>query len=106
MTSSSVRVNVPGRRYTGPDQARLDNKPSAKGSGAWEPKDSESYIQIEFDRVYDLKNIRTQGSTNGRKFVTRFFLFYTVNGKKWIPAFGVSSLRFILLFRDLTCISC
>lgn len=102
MTSTSVLVNSPGRKYTGPNQARLNNKQSAKGIGAWEPKDDEASLQIDFDGIYDLKEIRTQGSPNGKKYTARFFLFYTIDGKTWHPVFRVSSFYFNDSFHALT----
>lgn len=91
MTTDSIRINRPGRRYTGPNQARLNNRPSATGSGAWEPIDPEAYLQIDFDQVYHFSEIRTQGSPTGYKFMTRFFLMYTADGVQWRPAYRVKS---------------
>ena len=99
MTASSTLISIKGRRYTGPSQARLNNRPSKKGKGAWVPKDMESYLRIDFNRMQTLKGIRTQGSPDGTKYVTRFFLFYTTDGKKWQPAFGV---RYILIIHILS----
>ena len=77
-------------RYTGPSEARLHNQPSTHGQGAWIPKHMEASLHIEFGQEYTLKSVRTQGSPDGTKFMTRFFLFYTVDGKQWKPAYGVS----------------
>ena len=86
MTSNSVRVSTPGSTYTGPEQARLNKQPSASGSGAWEPKDEEGYIDIHFNKVENLKEIRTQGSPTSNKYTRRFFMFYSEDGKTFEDA--------------------
>lgn len=69
---------------------RLNNKPSYRGAGAWEPDDiHESYIIYEFPRVLSLKQVKIQGSADHNKYVTRYVLFYTVDGKIWKPAYTV-----------------
>ena len=81
MTSNSIRVSTPGSTYTGPEEARLNNQPSASGSGAWEPRDEEGHIDIHFNKVENLKEIRTQGSPTSNKYTRRFFMFYSKDGK-------------------------
>ena len=92
MTSNSIRVSTPGSTYTGPEEARLNNQPSASGSGAWEPKDEEGYIDIHFNKVENLKEIQTQGSPNSNKYAKRFFLFISKDGKRFehAPILSVS----------------
>ena len=81
MTSNSIKVTKPGSAYTGPEEARLNNKPSVSGSGAWEPKDEEGYIEIHFNKVENLREIRTQGSPSSNKYTSKFFLFISTDGK-------------------------
>ena len=81
MISDSIRVSTPGSTYTGPEEARLNNQPSASGSGAWEPRDEEGYIEIYFNKVEDLKEIRTQGSPSAHKYTRQFFVFISKDGK-------------------------
>ena len=90
MLSNSVRVSQPGKFYTGPEQARLNNVPSATGTGAWEPKDEEGYIDIHFNKVESIKEIRTQGSPSANKYTRRYFLFYSKDGKNFEHAPVVS----------------
>ena len=92
MTSNSIRVSTPGSTYTGPEQARLNNQPSVSGSGAWEPKDEEGHIDIHFNKVENLKEIRTQGSPTSNKYTRRFFMFYSKDGKTFEDA-PVMSVR-------------
>ena len=90
MTTDSIRINQPGKNYTGANEARLGRQRSMVGAGAWQPADSEAMLQVDFDRVYDLKEIRTQGSVDGKRFVARYFVFYTTDGEQWNPAIFVS----------------
>ena len=85
MTSNSIKVSTPGKTYTGPEQARLNNQPSASGSGAWEPRDEEGYIDIHFNKVESIKEIRTQGSPTSNRYTRRYFLFYSRDGQKFEP---------------------
>ena len=85
MTSNSIKISQPGNTYTGPKEARLYNQPSASGSGAWEPKDEEGYIDIKFNKVESIKEIRTQGSPTSNKYTRRYFLFYSRDGQKFEP---------------------
>ena len=93
MTSNSIRVSTPGSTYTGPEEARLNNQPSASGSGAWEPRDEEGYIDIHFNNVEHLKEIQTQGSPNLNKYAKRYFLFISKDGKTFehAPIVSVSA---------------
>jgi len=81
MKASSVKVRTPGRTYTGPEEARLNNKPSFNGTGAWEPKDSEGYLDMYFNKLEEIKEIRTQGSPSSTKYTRRYFLFYSEDGR-------------------------
>lgn len=82
MTTNSIRVNAPGTAaHTGPAEARLNNKPSETGNGAWEPKDSEAHLDIHFRKVENIKEIRTQGHPVKNKYARRFFLFASMDGK-------------------------
>ena len=81
MKASSTRITEPGSAYTGPGQARLNNRPSSSGSGAWEPKDEEGYIDIYFNKIEDLREIRTQGSPSSNKYTRQFFVFLSRDGK-------------------------
>ena len=83
MTSNSIRISTLGSTYTGPEQARLNNQPSVSGSGAWEPKDEEGYIDIKFNKVESIKEIRTQGSPFSNKYTRRFFMFYSRDGQNF-----------------------
>jgi len=83
--SNSVKVTTPGSKYTGPEEARLNNKPSSKGSGAWEPKDEEGHIDIYFNKLEEIKEIRTQGSPSSTKYARRYFIFYSKDGKNFEP---------------------
>ena len=76
MTATGTRVDTPGSSYTGASEARLNNKPSSKGVGAWEPTDVENSLIIEFNEVEDLKEIRTQGSPKENKYTLRYQLQY------------------------------
>ena len=85
MVSNSIRVNTPGSSYTGPSQARLNNKASDSGSGAWEPKDEEGYLEIYFNKLENVAEIRTQGSPTSQKFARRYFLQISLDGKTFDP---------------------
>ena len=132
MRSDSVKVNKPGTpEHTGPEQARLNNKPSTGGSeesgsgsgsegsgsesgsglesgsgseeskggsGAWEPNHEEGYLEIHFNKLERVKEIRTQGSPSAEKYTSRYFLFYTVDGKIWKRLSSVSCRIISLLF--------
>jgi len=63
----------------------LNNKPSSKGSGAWEPKDEEGHIDIYFNKLEEIKEIRTQGSPSSTKYTRRYFIFYSKDGKNFEP---------------------
>ena len=97
MISNSIRVTKPGNTYTGPEEARLNNQPSASGSGAWEPKDEEGYIDIHFNKVENVKEIRTQGSPSLNKYARRFFLFYSKDGQTF-EHLPVLSVRILFLY--------
>ena len=81
MKSNSVKVTTPGSTYTGPEEARLNNKPSTSGTGAWEPKDEEGHIEIYFNKLENIKEIRTQGSPSSKKYTRRYFIFASKDGK-------------------------
>ena len=83
MKSNSVKVPSPGPFYTGPGQARLNNKLTSSGSGAWEPKDKEAHLDIIFNKMEDVREIRTQGSPRLSKFARRYFIFYSLDGEKF-----------------------
>lgn len=92
MTSDSVLVNKPGTsKHTGPEQARLNNQPSENGAGAWEPKDEEGCLDVAFNKVEHVKLIKTQGSPAEHKYVTQYFVFYTVDEKHWEYLLPVST---------------
>uniref|UniRef100_A0A7M5WZ95 Uncharacterized protein n=1 Tax=Clytia hemisphaerica TaxID=252671 RepID=A0A7M5WZ95_9CNID len=80
MKSNSIKVSNPGQVYTGPAEARLNNKLTSSGSGAWEPKDKEAHLDIIFNKMEDVREIRTQGSPRHNRFATRYFVFYSLNG--------------------------
>ena len=80
--------------YTGPEEATLNNQQSASGSGAWEPKDEEGYIDIRFNKIEHLGEIRTQGSPSSEKYVRMYFLLYSQDGDQFKTYIGVG---FILL---------
>lgn len=87
MITNSILVNKSGSpEHTGPEQARLNAVPSARGAGAWEPYDAEGYLEIQFNKLEQLKKIETQGSPVDRKYISRYFLFYTVDGEEWTSA--------------------
>uniref|UniRef100_A0A7M5WZL3 Uncharacterized protein n=1 Tax=Clytia hemisphaerica TaxID=252671 RepID=A0A7M5WZL3_9CNID len=83
MKSNSVRVTSPGPFNTGPAQARLNNKVTSSGSGAWEPKDKEAHLDILFNKMEDVREIRTQGSPRVNRFAKRYFVFYSLDGEKF-----------------------
>uniref|UniRef100_A0A7M6DLX4 Uncharacterized protein n=1 Tax=Clytia hemisphaerica TaxID=252671 RepID=A0A7M6DLX4_9CNID len=83
MKSNSVRVTSPGPFNTGPAQARLNNKLTSSGSGAWEPKDKEAHLDIIFNKMEDVREIRTQGSPRINRFAKRFFVFYSLDGENF-----------------------
>ena len=80
MKSNSVRISSSGSSYTGPEEARLNNQPSASGSGAWEPKDENGYLIINFGKELHIDEIRTQGSPSSDKYTTAYYLFYSTDG--------------------------
>ena len=94
MKSNSVKVTTPGSTYTGPEEARLNNKPSASGTGAWEPKDEEGYIEIYFNKLETITEIRTQGSPSSNKYTRRYFVFYSKDGKTFEQE-PVKTVRFL-----------
>ena len=100
MTSNSIKISQPGSTYTGPEEARLNNKPSASGSGAWEPKDEEGYIDIHFNKVENLKEIRTEGSPSSNKYTRRFFMFYSKDGQSFEDA-PITSVKYFYHFSFL-----
>ena len=83
MNATSTRITEPGSTYTGPEQARLNNQPSASGSGAWEPKDEEGVLTIYFNKVENLREIRTQGSPSSNKYTRQFFVFISRDGENF-----------------------
>lgn len=105
MTSRDIRINKPGTpEHTGPDQARLNNNASENGTGAWEPLDTEGYIQIDFSKTEHVKQIKTQGSPLEDKYVTRHFIYYNVDGTtKWHRLRTVSKilLKVLCLIKEI-----
>ena len=97
MKSNSIKVSTLGQSYTGPEQARLNNQPSASGSGAWEPKDKEAHLDIIFNKMEDVREIRTQGSPTGSKFARRYFVFYSLDGEKFMEE-PVQSVGVVMIF--------
>ena len=95
MSSNSIKISQPGNTYTGPEEARLNNKPSASGSGAWEPKDDEGYIDINFNKVVHLDEIRIQGSPSSNKYTRSFFLYFSQDGKNFKSAYAVSFFYYL-----------
>ena len=124
MRTDSILINKPGTiEHTGPEQARLNNKPSSgesesgsgsgsesgsgesesgsgsetsektAGAGAWEPKDIEGYLEIEFNQVERVREIKTQGFPSGDKYVSNYFVYYTKDGKYWKRYQNVSTIR-------------
>ena len=124
MRTDSILINKPGTiEHTGPEQARLNNKPSngesglgsgsgsesgsgesesgsgsetsekTAGAGAWEPKDMEGYLEIAFTKTERVREIKTQGSPSTNKFISRYFVFYTRDGKTWKRYPSVSSVN-------------
>jgi len=83
MHSSSVLVNTTGKLYTGPNQARLNNEPSDKGVGAWEPKGSGRYLEIVFNKIELVEQIKTQGHPTKNVYTQNFNVYASLDGKKY-----------------------
>ena len=94
MKTNSIRSPEPGPANTGPAQGRLNNRQSIHGSGAWEPKDKEAHLDIIFNKMEDVREIRTQGSPRDERFARRYFVFFSLDGEKFEP----EPLQSVLLF--------
>ena len=90
MRSTSVKVNTHGKDYTGPSQARLNNKPSSKGAGAWVPNDIEGCLEVHFNKMEHLKEMRTQGHPTKNMYARGYFIFYSKDGKDFSTLVRVS----------------
>ena len=80
-----MKVSTPGKQYTGPSQARLNNAPSEKGAGAWVPNSEsvEDCLVVQFNKVEHVKEIRTQGHPYKRMYAKRYLLYSSMDGKKY-----------------------
>ena len=76
-------MKVPGKYYTGPSQARLNNKPSASGVGAWVPGDVEGCLTIQFSKMEHVKEIRTQGHPTRNLYTKKYFLSASTDRKNF-----------------------
>lgn len=98
ITTNSIRDSTPGSSYTGPEEARLNNQPSSSGSGAWEPKDDEAYLQIVFNKVEHVKEIRTQGSPSSQRYTARFYLMSSMDGENFeVVKVGILFILLLLI---------
>ena len=83
--------NVTGTpAYSGPGQARLNNKQSSQGVGAWVPENPEGYLEVDFGHVMEIREIATQGHPTKNMFVHLYSVKYTVDGKTWKVYIDVS----------------
>ena len=92
-----MKMKIRGDEYTGASQGRLNNKPSANGSGAWVPNDLEGCLDVIFNKMEHVKEIRTQGHPNQYRFTKAYQLFYSTDGKTFEnEVFKVMKLKTIL----------
>ena len=76
MRADSVLFNEPGSSFTGASEARLNNKPSKNGEGAWVPINVESCLYVVFNKLEQLKEMRTQGHPTKEIFSRRYTIKY------------------------------
>ena len=85
-----MRVNTHGKDYTGPSQGRLNNKPSVNGAGALVPNDIEGCLEVHFNKMEHLKEMRTQGHPTKNMYARGYFIFYSKDGKDFSTLVRVS----------------
>ena len=78
MKADSTFFDKPGSSFTGASEARLNNRPSENGEGAWVPKYGESCLYITFNKVEALKEMKTQGHPSKSSFARRYSIQYKV----------------------------
>ena len=77
--SSSAHANY------APARARLNLQGNSKGHGAWCAKtnDGKQWLQIDFGELVRVTKVATQGQQNSNNWVTKFTLYYSVDGIHW-----------------------
>ena len=69
-----------------PARARLNLQGNSKGHGAWCAKtnDGKQWLQIDFGELVRVTKVATQGQQNSNNWVTKFTLYYSVDGIHWV----------------------
>ena len=76
MKADSTFFDKPGSSFTGASEARLNNRPSENGEGAWVPKHGESCLYVTFNKLEPLKQMQTQGHPTKRLFSRKYYIQY------------------------------
>ena len=65
------------------------------GAGCWRSKYSRAgeYLQVDLEKVREIRKVKTQGSYNADYWTTAFELEYRTNGAKWTRIKKVSGVR-------------
>ena len=68
-----------------PARARLNLQGNSKAHGAWCAKtnDGKQWLQIDFGELVRVTKVATQGQQNSNNWVTKFTLYYSVDGIHW-----------------------